>query len=366
MKVLLTIVVVQSLNLAMFARFNRVASLQILVLRQQLAVYRRKSKKPQLRYRDRLFWSLLSKVWRDWISELVLVKPETVIRWRKRKFREFWRTMSQSRSGRPPISNEHINFIRRISSDHPEYGEDRIALELEVKLGICHACSTVRKYMVQRRLGPRDSQAWRSFLRNQAKAIWSCDFFVQHTVGFRVLYVFVIMELTNRKVIHMHVTEHPTIEWTKQQIRNACFEEQPKFLIHDNDGKFGRLGLPFRVENAGKSVSCRSAFDVWLWREMDIQGIPIPYGAPNAAAHIERLIGTLRRECLDRVLIWNEGHLRCVLNQFIGWYNHGRVHQGLQGIPDPDPAIERPKPLGGKLVAIPVLNGLHHDYRLVA
>ena len=366
MKVLLTIVVVQSLNLAIFAWFNRMAWLRILVLRQQLAVYKRKSKKPQLRIRDRFFWLLLSKVWRDWISELVLVKPETVIRWRKRKFREFWRTMSQGRSGRPPISNEHINFIRRISSDHPEYGEDRIALELKVKFGIHHACSTIRKYMVKRRLGPTDSQAWRSFLRNQAKGIWSCDFFVQHTVGFRVLYVFVIMELANRKVIHMHVTEHPTLEWTQQQIRNACFEAQPKFLLHDNDGKFGQLGLPIRVENAGKRVSCRSALDVWLWREMGTGGIPIPYGAPNAAEHIERLIGTLRRECLDRVLIWNEGHLRCVLKEFIGWYNHGRVHQGLNGIPDPDKALADPKPLSGRIVAVPVLNGLHHDYRLAA
>jgi len=220
--------------------------------------------------------------------------------------------------------------------------------------------------MVKRRLGPTDSQAWRSFLKNQAKGIWFCDFLVQHTVGFRVLYVFVIMELVNRKVIHMHVAEHPTIEWTKQQIRNACFEEQPKFLLHDNDGKFGQLGRPFQVENAGKKISCRSAFDVWLWREMDIRGIPIPYGAPNVAAHIERLIGTLRRECLDRVLICNDGHLRCVLNEFIAWCNRGRVHQGLNGTPDPDPVLAEPKPAGGRLVAIPVLNGLHHDYRLAA
>jgi putative transposase len=239
-------------------------------------------------------------------------------------------------------------------------------LELEVKFGIYHACSTVRKYMVERSLGPTDSQAWRSFLKNQAKAMWSCDFFVQHTVGFRVLYIFVIMELANRKVIHLHVTDHPTLEWTKQQIRSACFEDQPKFLLHDNDGKFGQLGRPFPVENAGKKVSCRSAYDVWLWQEMDIRGIPIPYGAPNAAAHIERLIGTIRRECLDRMLIWNQRHLRCVLKEFIGWYNHGRVHQGLNGIPDPDPVLAEPKPLRGRLVAIPVLNGLHHDYRLAA
>jgi hypothetical protein len=183
-----------------------VAGLRILVLRQQLTVYKRKSKKPMLRNRDRVFWSLLSRIWRDWTSELILVRPETVIRWREREFRDFWRRKSQGRSGRPAIANEHIDFIRRISSDHPEYGEDRIALELEVKFGIRHACSTVRRYMVKRCRGPGDSQAWRSFLKNQAKAMWSCDFFVQHTVGFRVLYIFVIMELASRKVIHLHVT----------------------------------------------------------------------------------------------------------------------------------------------------------------
>jgi hypothetical protein len=222
-------VVVQFLTLVVFAWFNRVAWIRILVLRQQFAVYKRKSKQPLLRNRDRLFWSFLSKVGRDWTSELILVRPETVIRWRKRKFREFWRTMSQGRSGRPPISSAHIAFIRRISSDHPEYGEDRIALELAVKFGIRHASSTVRRYMVKLRPGPTDSQ-----------------------------------------------------------------------------------------------------------------------------------------ECLDRMLIWNERHLRWVLTEFIGWYNHRRVHQGLNGIPDPDPALADPKPLGGRLVATPVLNGLHHDYRLAA
>jgi putative transposase len=297
--------------------------LRILVLRQQLAAYKSRSKKPLLKNRDRLFWSWLSKTWKHWKSELILVRPETVVRWRKRKFREFWSRMSQHRPGRPAIPDEHIHFIRRISSDHPEYGEDRIALELELKFGIRHAGSTVRSYVLKKPAGPRDSQAWRTFLKSQAKAIWCCDFFVQHTVGFRVLYVFLIMELASRKVIHIHVTAHPTLKWTKQQIRNACFEEQPKFLLHDNDGKSGQLGRPLHGECAGKQVSCRSAFDVWLWQEMGLRGMPIPYGAPNASAHIERLMGTLRRECLDRMLIWNEGHLRGVLKEFVKWYNQG-------------------------------------------
>jgi putative transposase len=366
MKSLLVVVVVQSLNLLAFMWFNRAAWIRILALRQQLNIYKRKSKKPILRNRDRLFWCLLSKIWIDWTSELILVRPETVIRWRKGKFREFWRRKSQGKPGRPTIPQKHIEFIRRISSDHPEYGEDRIALELEVKFGIRHACSTVRKYMVKKHPGPDDSQAWRSFLKNQAEAAWSCDFFVQPTIGFRVLYIFVIMEPASRKVIHFNVTDHPTLEWTKQQVRSACFEEQPKFVLHDNDGKFGQFGRPIGVESNGKRVSCRSAYDAWLWVEMGKRGIPIPFGAPNASAHIKRLIGTLLRECLDRLLIWNERHLRCVLTEFIGWYNHGRVHQGLNGIPDPDPLLAEPKPVGGRLVAIPVLNGLHHDHRLAA
>jgi hypothetical protein len=139
MKILLVMMVLQSLNLVVIAWLHRAARVRILALRQQLAVYKRKSKKPLLRNRDRLFWSLLSKIWEDWKSELILVKPEAVLRWRERKFREFWRKKSQNKPGRPAIPNEHIDFIRRISSDHPEYGEDRIALELEVKFGIRHA-----------------------------------------------------------------------------------------------------------------------------------------------------------------------------------------------------------------------------------
>ena len=174
-------------------------------------------------------------------------------------------------------------FIRRISSDHPEYGEDRIALELELKFGIRHSTATIRKYMVSGRPGSRDSQAWRTFLNNQSRAIWSCDFFVQHTVGFRVLYVFVIMELASRKVVHVTVTEHPTIEWVKQQVRNACFEDQlPKFLIHDNDGKYGQSGRPLSAEKMGRRISCRCTLDVWLLNVMVIRGIPTPYRAPNA------------------------------------------------------------------------------------
>ena len=157
----------------------------------------------------------------------------------------------------------------------------------------------------------------------------------------------------------------------QQQVRNAGLDEDlPKFLIHDNDGRYGQFDWPRRVVNQirGKGHCCRSALAVWLLEVMYIRSIPIPYGAPNAQAHVERLIGTLRRECLDHMLIWNERHLHQVLSEFINWHNNGRVHQGIHGIPDPDPALAKPKPAlqEGRVVAIPILGGLHHDYRLAA
>lgn len=364
MEIVLVILVVQALNTVILVRSRHSLLLRNIALRQQLTVYLRKHPRPALHNRDRLFWSLLSRIWSGWRSALVLVQPATVLRWQKRRFRDYWRR--KSRPGRPPIERQHIAFIRRISGDHPDYGEDRIALELEIKFGITHSEATIRKYMVKPARPPRDSLSWRTFLKNPAQAIWTCDFIVQHTVRFTALYIFVIMELGSRKVVHINVTEHPTLAWVQQQIRDAAFDQQPKFLIHDNDGICGQLGKRVTAQVNGKKVSCRSTLDLWLAETRGIRGIPTPYGAPNAQAHIERFNGTLRRELLDRILVWNERQLRAVLAEYIRWFNEGRVHQGIHGIPDPDPELAAPKPADGKLVARPVLNGLHHDYRLLA
>jgi len=340
-------------------------AMENLALRQQVAVLKRKTPRPRLNNGDRLFWALLSRVWCNWRNALVIVTPETVLRWQKKRLRDFWRR--KSKPGRPCIEPRHIAFIKRISRDHPEYGEDRIALELEIKFGIKHSPATVRKYMVRPPKPRVPSQSWRTFLKNQADAIWMCDFCVQHTVRFKALYIFVVMALDTRKVVHVNVTEHPTLAWVKQQVRDATFDTEPKFLIHDNDGIFGQLGKPVMVDVNGKKASCRSSLDLWLPETMDIRGIPTPYHAPNAAAHVERFIATLRRELLDRILVWNEAQLRTVVNEYVhGWYNSSRVHQGIHGIPDPDPELAGEKPADGKLVARPVLNGLHHDYRAVA
>ena len=340
-------------------------ALEVLALRQQLAVYKRKQPRPRLTDVDRAFWSVLKNQFASWANALVIVKPETVVRWQKKRFRDFWRR--KSKPGRPTIDPQHIAFIKRISGDHPEYGEDRIALELEVKFGIKHSTATIRKYMVKPSRPRGDSMTWRTFLKNQADAIWMCDFCVQHTVRFKALYIFVIMELGSRKVVHINVTQHPTLAWVQQQIRDATFDAEPEFLIHDNDGIFGQIGKPVTVDFNGKKVSCRSTLDVWLAETRGIRGIPTPYGAPNAQAHVERFIGTLRRELLDRILVWNERQLRTVVNEYVhGWYNNSRVHQGISGIPDPDPELTGEKPADGKLVARPVCGGLHHDYRSVA
>jgi len=366
MKLILVLLAFELLNVAVFVCLQRRLVLRVLALRQQLAVFRRRIKRPRLKDRDRLIWSVLSRLWPDWKSALVIVRPETVLRWQKKRFRDYWRRKSRPGPGRPRIPRRHIDFIRRISTDHPEYGKERIALELEIKFGIEHSPTTVGKYMVRKPGRPRGGQTWKAFLKSQADGIWMCDFFVQHTVRFTALYAFVVMELETRKIVHWNVTQHPTLAWVKQQMRDATYREQPKFLIHDNDGKFGQFGRPLQVNAGGKKLSCRSAFDLWLVETMAVRGIPIPYGAPDAQAHIERLIGTLRRECLDKLLIWNERHFRAVLSETVSWYNGVRVHQAIRGIPLPDLEYERPPPGEGKLVATPVLNCLHHDYRPAA
>ena len=303
MKLTTIILAIQLLNIIIFILLNRILLLKMVALLQQVAVYKRRQKRPHIKNRDRLFWSLLSQIWQNWRSMLIIVKPETVLRWQKKRFREYWRKKSKPGPGRPRISKEHISYIQRISSDHPEYGKKRIALELEIKFGIKYSPSTVRKYMVRGPRKPRGTLSWKTFLQNQAKGIWMCDFFTQYTVNFAALYVFVVMELESRKIVHWNVTRYPTLDWIKQQFRGASFEGQPKFIIHDNDGKYGQFGKPVILGHHGKKVSCRSALDGWLLEVMGIRGIPTPFEAPNAAAHVERLIGTLRLEVLDKMII---------------------------------------------------------------
>ena len=186
-------------------------ALENLALRQQLATYVRAQKRPRLKSAERAFWVALSRVWLDWRSPLVFVKPTTVIDWHRRVFRRYWRWRSR-KPGRPRIPDEHIALIRRISRDHPEWGEDRIAEELAIKLAVKHSTSTIRKYMVRRR-EPRGGQTWKTFVKNHASQIFAVDFLTQPTALFTIVYVFVVMEIATRRIVLINATTSPGLEW---------------------------------------------------------------------------------------------------------------------------------------------------------
>ncbi len=261
-------------------------------------------------------------------------------------------------------------MIRRISSENPGWGEDRIALELKTKLGVEHAPSTIRRYMVTREEdGHPESSTWRTFLAGHANELWAMDLTTQPLWDYSVRYVLVIMELRNRRIVHVAVTASPTLAWLKQRIREATpFGSRPRFLVHDNDGIFGQFGRR-RLGKSGRSYRC--ALDLWLGEALHIKGIPIPYGAPNAAAHIERFMGSMKRECLNHFLFMSDDHLRRSVEAYIAYYNEGRPHQGIEGIPEFGPDLPRAIPQDAgeghiKVVAHPVLAGLAYDYRLAA
>jgi hypothetical protein len=291
-----------------------------------------------------------------------------VIAWHRQGFKLLWRRRSRGRHvGRPRIPPEHRAFIRRISGDHPEWGEDKIAEEFDAKFGIHHSASTIRRYMVRRTDGPCETQTWHTFIQNHAMDVWACDFLTQYTAFFAVVYVFVITEVGSRRIVHAHVTTNPTLSWVKQQIREAtAWGQAPRFLVHDNDGIFGQFDRRVTVERNGRKRSYRCHLDRWLCEVTGIEGLPIPYGAPNASPHVERFMRTLREEALDHFIFFSVDHIRRVVSQFVKYYNGARPSQAIHAIPDPYPELREAPPASGRLVALPVLCGLIHDYRLAA
>ena len=341
--------------------------LEIAALREQLEVLRRHAKRPQLRRGDRVFWIWLSRCWPRWKSALVIVKPETVLRWHREGYRSYWRWKSKGKPGRPRIPRRHIEFIRRISSENPSWGEDRIALEMKLKLGIEHSTSTIRRYMVDG--GAPNGTTWKRFLASHAKEILAVDFTTHPLWNFSARYVFVVLALDTRRVVHCAVTASPTLDWVKQQLREAtAWGCTPRFLLHDNDGIFGQYRC--RSAKTGSEKTYRCALDKWLEEGLGVVGIPTPYGAPNASAHVERFIGSLRRECLAHFVFVSEVHLGRAVTEYVTWHNTGRVHQGIDDIPDVVAGripSRRPPPVAtGRLIGHPVLGGVAHDYELAA
>jgi putative transposase len=335
--------------------FRQRKSLQaeVLFLRRQLALYVERGVKPRrIDAATRVSLALLSRLF-EWRSALVVVRPGTVVRWHRAGFRLFWRW--RSRPGRPPIPLELRRLIRRMAKENPLWGQERIANELWLKLGLQVSPRTVGKYVPKRPTGrPRGDQAWSTFLKNHAQAIVACDFFVAVTSTFRLLYVFVVMEHGSRRLIHCNVTAHPTVLWTRQQLREALgYETAYRYLIHDRDSIFS-VELDASVGNFGLRV------------------LKIPPRSPMANGICERLIGTIRRECLDWLIPLSEAHLRLVLKSWIGHYNRGRPHMVLgPGVPDPPAIVSRSMLRSRHILADfesvrskAVLGGLHHEYSL--
>ena len=314
--------------------------LEILALRHQLGVYQRTVKRPRVRSADRLLWSWLSRRWGGWQQALVFVQPSTVIQWRRRRFREHWRKLSRSgKPGRPTVSEEVRALIRQMSSANSTWGAPRIVGELHM-IGIDLAKSTVEKYMVRRRGSP--SPNWQAFLRNHVQDLVSIDFFVVPTIRNRILYVFLVLATDRRRVVHFNVTANPTAEWTAQQMVEAFpWESPPKYLLRDRDAIYGAA---FRKRVAS----------------LDFEEILTAPRSPWQNPYVERLTGTIRRECLDHVIVLNERHLKRVLRGYFDYYHRWRTHLSL-GMEAPVPravqAADR-----GNVFAIPEVGGLHHHY----
>jgi transposase InsO family protein len=324
------------------ATFKSRATLHLenLALRHQLGVLHRSVKRTKLDPPDRLLWAWLCEVWNDWRSALVIVKPETVIAWHRKGFRLFWTwKVRHGQPGRPAVAKHVRELIRRLSRENPLWGAPRIHGEL-LKLGVDIGETSVGKYMARHRKPP--SQTWRTFLENHVKTMVSVDFFTVPTIRFQVLYVFLVLAHDRRRIVHFNVTAHPTAEWTAQQLREAFpFDQIPRYLLRDRDGIFGG---EFR-----KDV-----------KAMGIKEVLSAPRSPWQRAYVERVIGTIRRECLDHVIVFNEASLHRHVKLFLAYYHGFRTHLSL----DKDAPNTRPVQLadGGRIVAIPQVGGLHHRY----
>ena len=317
--------------------------LENLALRHQLQIALRPHPRPRLSNRDRFLWVSIRRVFPvSWKRYLLVVRPETVISWHRRGWSLYWTWRSRSRVGRPRLAPEVRDLIAQMAAENPTWGTQRIRGEL-MKLGIVASARSIRRYRLRTSSRP-PSQTWRTFLANQAHGIWASDLLVVQTIGFRTLYVLFFVSHARRELVYLNVTSSPTAAWVWQQLLNATpWGRQPRHLIHDRDNVYSRN------------------FDSKL-ADLGVAGIRTPYRAPKANAIAERLVGTLRRECLDHVIVVNESHLVRLLREFAAYYNRDRPHRSLDLHPP------RPCSVGstGPIVSRPILGGLHHVYSRAA
>ena len=315
------------------------------LLRQQLLVLNRQVKQPHFKPFDRFIMVVLASWLCYWKQALLIVKPDTLMRWHRQGFRLFWKIKSKPKGSNPKIAEETIALIKQMAAENRLWGAERIQGEL-LKLGIKVAKRTIQKYMRPARKGPSPGQTWATFLRNHSKDIWACDFLPVVDLFFGELYAFFVVEHGTRRVVHFGVTRHPTDEWTAQQLREAtAFGERPKYLIRDNDTKFGP-----EFQKVAEDTS--------------IKVLKTPIASPKANSICERFLGSVRREALDHLLIVSERQLSRILKAYVEYVNQSRPHQGIgQAIPEPK---QNSSPSEGKVVSFPVMGGLHHRYERVA
>jgi transposase InsO family protein len=327
--------------LSSFFKGSAELRLENVALRHQVGVLRRSAPKQlNLTPADRIFWVWLRRVWADWKSALMIVKPATVIGWHRKGFRLYWTwRVRRGKRGRPAVPQEIRDLIRMMSRNNPLWGAPRIHGEL-LKLGIEITEPTVAKYMAQRSKPP--SQTWRAFLDNHVKSMVSVDFFTVPTLRFQVLYVFLVLAHDRRRILQFGVTAHPTAEWTVQQLRNAFpWETAPRYLLRDRDRIFGQEF----VEQV---------------KAMGIKEVLSAPRSPWQRAYVERVIGSIRRECLDHVIVFNESSLRHVLSGYFAYYHDWRTHLSLS---KDAPESRRVQAISdGEIIETAELGGLHHHY----
>ena len=317
--------------------------LEIVALQHQLTVSHRSGRRSRVSSSDRRLWVRLARHWVRWREVLIFGQPATVLAGQRPRFREHWARLSRRHAGRPAITQNIRELIRKISEANPRWGSPRILGEVR-KLGIAVAKSPVETYRV--RPSQPASPAWRAFLKNHLPELVALDFFPVPPVGFKVLFVLIVLAHDRRTGLHFTVTEHPTAQWTAQQLVEAFpWETAPKYLLRDRDAVYGAC-FQRRAANLGID---------------QIQPAPrSPWQTPYA----ERLIGSIRRECLDQVVVFNEGHLRRLLTSYVHYYHRWRTHLSLaMECPEPRPVLP---PDRGPVVAFPEVGGLHHHYERIA
>ena len=332
-------------TLAGLLRNRATLHLEILALRQQLAMVTHKDRKRlRFRRRERLFWVWLYRIWPGCLETLAVFKADTLVRWQQRGFRLYWKWQSRrNRGGRPLVSREVRALIRRLSKENPLWGAPRLHGELQM-LGIQIAQTTVAKYMIRHQKPP--SQTWRTFLDNHVKELVSIDFFTVPTASFQILYVLLVLRHERRQVVHFNVTGHPTAQWTAQQIVEAFpFDTSPRYLLRDRDNVYGER-FRRRVHSLG------------------IEEVLTAPRSPWQNPYVERLIGSVRRDCLNHVIVLNERHLKRLLHSYFSYYHTARTHLALDK-QSPEPR-QVSSPDRGEVVAFPHIGGLHHEYRRAA